>query len=97
MLDLILAETFAYLVSGILIAMGKAFKTEELANFGKIIFVINSVIMLCIELMSYNKHEREIKEKTVIDYVEGTITYDTLTMDKNSKILTIKLIESDKH
>lgn len=95
MLDLILVETFVYLVSGVLIAIGKAFKTKEVADFGKIIFVVYSVFMLSIELIGYNKYERKIKEKTVIDYVEGTITYDTLTMDKNSKILTIKLIEKE--
>lgn len=97
MIELILIETFTCLVSVISIAIGKAFKTEEFVNFGKFIFVISSVVMLGIELINYDNYVRKIKEKTVIDYVEGTITYDTLMMDKNSKILTIKLIESDKH
>lgn len=97
MIELILIETFACLVSVILIAISKVFKNEELAGFGKIIFVVNCILMLSIQLISYDNYVRKIKEKTVIDYVEGTITYDTLTMDKNSKILTIKLIENDKH
>lgn len=94
MAELIIIGIFACIISVILAFIGLAFDSELIEDIGKCSFLASTILIFLLQVITYDTHVRKIKEETVIDYVEGTITYDTLSMDKNGKLLTIELIEN---
>lgn len=93
MADLITIGICVWIVSVALIFIGLAFDSELIEDIGKCSFLVSAIIIFLLQVTIYDTHVRKIKEETVIDYIEGTITYDTLSMDKNGKLLTIELIK----
>jgi hypothetical protein len=94
MAELIVIGIFCCTVSVTLAFIGLSFDSEFVEDLGKILFLASTVLIFLLQVITYDTHIRKIKEETVIDYVEGAITYDTLSMDKNGKLLTIELIEN---
>lgn len=55
-----------------------------------------SIIALSIgELSSFDNEVAKIQETTIIEFVDDTVSYDTLAMDKNGKLLKIELKKND--
>lgn len=93
MLNLIRITLIICVIEIIAITICVAFKKEDLATDVKVSSTLSIIALLLIQAITYRSHETKIKEKAVIEFVEGSITYDTLSMDKTGNILEIKLIE----
>jgi len=63
-----------------------------LAEWLLLIIILGSAMA---QVISFDKEVAKIQETTIMEFVDGTVTYDTLSMDKNSKLLQIELKRND--
>jgi len=94
MLDFIIITLifcFAFMIVEMKIDISK--NTSKTDKSLRTVFLFIIFVLTLVQSVSYNYFERKIKEKAVIEFVNGSVTYDTLTMNKNGNILAIRLIE----